>query len=282
MKKVAVIILNYKVRDELLKCLKSVQSSSYRNLEIIVLDNNSGDSLGEILREFKDIRFIQNRENLGYTGGNNIGIKIALELGVDYILVLNPDTTLDKNCIKNLISGVERSGAGIVGPKIYFAGTKSIWHAGGMIDYLNVIGSHRGVNELDRGQFEKKAVVDFVSGAAFFVKAEVFEKIGLFDERFFLYYEDADFCYRAKKIGFKIFYIPEATVYHANASSAGLGSPLQDYYITRNRMLFASKFLPVRTKFALLREALRNLGNPVRRLALFDFLVGNFGSGSLR
>lgn len=281
-KKVAVIILNYKVKDELLKCLKSVQDSSFKDIEILVVDNNSGDGLVLELEKFKDIRFIQNKGNLGYTGGNNIGIQVALELGVDYILVLNPDTIIDKNCIKNLVKGIETSGAGVVGPKIYFAGSKRIWHAGGVIDMLNVIGGHRGVDQEDEGQFDERKEVDFISGAAFFAKRKVFEKIGLFDNRYFLYYEDADFCYRSKMAGFKVFYIPDAIIFHENASSTGLGSPLQDYYQTRNRMLFASKFLPLRTRFALFREALRNLRNPVRRLALFDFLIGNFGKGSLK
>lgn len=282
MKKVAVIILNYKVKREILKCLKSVEDSSFGSLEIIVVDNNSGDRLGESLKKHQNVRFIQNKENLGYTGGNNMGIKIALEMDVDYIYVLNPDTTIDKNCIKNLVEGMEKSDAGIVGPKIYFAGSNTIWHAGGILDILNVIGSHRGVDEEDKGQFNEAREVDFISGAAFFVKAEVFNSIGFFDERYFLYYEDGDFCLRAKRAGYKVVYIPKALVYHENASSTGLGSPLQDYFITRNRMIFASKFLPFRTRFALLREALRNIGNPMRRLALFDFLVGNFGKGSLR
>jgi GT2 family glycosyltransferase len=111
------------------------------------------------------------------------------------------------------------------------------------------------------------------------VKREVFEKIGLFDERYFLYYEESDFCYRAKEAGYKIMYIPKAIVYHKNAQTTGLGSPLQDYYITRNRMLFASKFLPLRTRFALFREGIRNWSNPTRKKAHLDFLFGKFGRG---
>lgn len=282
MKKVAVIILNFNVKKELLKCIESVQASTYKGVDIIVVDNHSNVDISYSLEKFKDLRFIQNKENLGYTGGNNIGIKVALELGVDYCLILNPDTQIDRNCIKNLVKGAEKLNAGIAGPKIYFAGEKRIWHAGGLMDSSNVIGSHRGVDEEDHGQYDNVTEVDFVSGAAFFVKREVFEKIGYFDENFFLYYEDADFCLRAKKAGFTIYYIPSSLVYHENASSTGLGSPLQDYFITRNRMLYASKHLSLRTKFALLREGVRNLANPMRRLALFDFLIGNFGKGSLK
>ena len=279
--KVAVVILNFNVRDLALKCVDTVRKSTYQNTEIILVDNASSDGIAEEILKYKDIRFIRNEKNLGYSGGNNAGIKKALEDGADFVLVLNPDTTIDKNCIKNLVDGMEKNNADIVGPKIYFSKSKKIWYVGGILDLNNVIGKHRGVDEEDKGQYDDDSGTDFVSGAAIMIKREVFEKIGFFDDRYFLYYEDSDFCYRAKKTGFKIFYTPQAVVYHENAKSTGLGSPLQDYYITRNRMLFASKFLPLRTRFALFREALRNLENPMRRLAFWDFLTGNFGKGSI-
>lgn len=282
MKKVAVVILNYKVADETIKCIKSVQSSTYENYQIIVVDNNSGDTLEEKLRKFKDIYFYQNGVNSGYTGGNNIGLKLALRMSIDYCLILNPDTIVDKDCIENLVTGAEKLKAGIVGPKIHFSGTENIWYAGGLMDLENVLGKHRGVNEKDIGQYEEMEETDYVTGAAMLISIDVIKKVGFFDERFFLYYEDSDFCMRAKKAGSKIFYIPEALVYHENAKSSGLGSSLQDYFITRNRMIFASKYLPFKTRFALLREGIRNIGNPIRRLAFFDFLIGNFGKGGFK
>lgn len=280
MKKVAVIILNYKVKDLVIGCIKTVQRSTLKNLEIIVVDNNSQDDLQEEIKKIPNIQFIQNSENLGYTGGNNIGIKKALADGADYVFVLNPDIEVDNKAIENLVSVVGQEQAGIVGPKVLFADRKTIWYAGGIFDRANVLGKHRGIDEKDRGQYDKAQETEYVTGGAIMIAKEVFDKIGLFDEKYFLYYEDSDFCFRAKEAGFKIMYVPQAVIYHANASSAGLGSSLQDYYITRNRMLFASKFLSIRTILALLREAIRNILNPVRRLALFDFLIGNFGKGS--
>ncbi len=277
--KVAVVVLNFKVKAAVLKCINSIGKSTFSDKEIILVDNASGDGIGSDVGN--DIQIIENEENLGYSGGNNVGVKRALDSGANFILVLNPDTTIDKNCIKNLINGMEKNKAGIGGPKIFFSNSEKIWYAGGIIDLENVIGKHRGVDEKDQGKYDKESETDFVSGAAIMVKREVFEKIGFFDEKYFLYYEDSDFCYRAKKAGFKIFYIPEAVVYHDNAKTTGLGSPLQDYYITRNRMIFANKFLPFRTRVALFREAIKNLGNPMRRLALWDFLIGNLGKGSL-
>lgn len=278
MKKVITVILNYKVKDLTLKCVASVSASSYSNLEIIVVDNNSEDGLG---KEITGVGFIQNQENLGFTGGNNIGIRQALKKGADYIFVLNPDTVVKKDSIEKLVSGLEQTNAGIAGPKIYFDNSETIWYAGGKFDLLNVLGSHRGVNEKDRGQYEKIEETDYVSGAAMMIKREVLEKVGLFDENFFLYYEDSDLCFRAKIAGFKIMYLPTAIVYHRNAQSTGLGSPLQDYYITRNRMLFASKFLPFRTRFALFREGVSHIDIPARRKALFDFLIGRLGKGNI-
>lgn len=279
-KKVIVVILNYKVKEQALKAVESVKKSDYKNIQIIVVDNDSKDGLESEVKKM-GVRFIQSGDNLGYTGGNNIGIRVALDGGADYVLVLNPDATVENDTIRLMVAGLEKSGAGIAGPKIYFEGGKIIWHAGGKLDMLNVIGSHIGVDQKDIGQFEETKEVDYVSGAAIMVKREVFERIGFFDDDYFLYYEDADFCFRSRQAGFKVMYMPKAEVIHANAQSTGLGSPLQDYYITRNRFLFAKKFLPFRTQFALFREGVRNLGNPVRRLALADFMIGTLGKGNL-
>jgi GT2 family glycosyltransferase len=282
MHKVAVVILNYKVADLVLKCVDSVKNSSYQEKLIIVVDNNSNDHLADKLQLSKELIFIQSKENSGYTGGNNLGIKEALKQKADYILVLNPDTEVEKDTIKILVEKAEKLEVGILCPKIYFSDSKTIWFAGGIMDYANVLGSNRGVDEEDTGQFDKDEEMDLVTGACMLVRAEVFEKIGLFDENYFLYYEDTDFCFRAKKAGFKIMYIHNAIVYHKNAQTTKLGSPLQDYFITRNRMLFASKFLSFRTKFALVREAFRNIKIAARRRALVDYLSGSFGKGSFK
>lgn len=278
-KKVTVVILNYKLKEDTLKCLASVKNSNYQNFDLIVLDNGSDDGLESEISKDKNLTFIQNGQNLGFTG-NNIGIKKALAEGAEYVFILNPDTIIEAETISNLVEGLEEYQAGIACPKIYFDQPRKIWFAGGKLDQLNVLGSNIGVNEVDHGQYDQDREIEIGTGAALFVKKEVFEKIGILDERFFLYYEDTDFCYRAKQAGFKIMYLPKAIVYHENAKSTGLGSSLQDYFITRNRMLFAKKFLPLRTQFALLREAIRNFANPIRRSALIDFLLGRFGKGS--
>lgn len=280
MSKVAVVILNFKTAQETLTCLKSVQNSNYPEIAIYIVDNNSNDGLATQLQNQPGIFYIQSQENLGYTGGNNLGIKQAVKDGATAVLVLNPDTIVAPTCISEMASQLEDPVVGIVGPKILFQDRQTIWYAGGILDLKNVIGQHRGVNEKDNGQYEQIVETDFITGAAMLIRTAVLEKVGYFDDRFFLYYEDSDLSYRAKKAGFKLIYNPEAVVYHDNAKATGLGSSLQDYFITRNRLLFASKHLKFRTRFALFREVLKNIGMKTRRLALLDFCMGNFGKGS--
>jgi len=281
MNQVAVVILNFKVKALTLKCIDSVKNSDFKDLEIIVVDNDSGDGIGQDLKKDSTIKFIQNNKNSGFSGGNNLGIQQALKDQSEYILILNPDTTVDQKAIGILVKKMKQYDTDIVCPKIYFDDKKTIWYAGGLFDKANVLGSHRGVDEEDKGQYDQDSETDGITGAALMIKREVFEKIGLFDDRYFLYYEDSDLYFRAKQANFKIMYIADAKVYHKNAQSTGLGSPIQDYYITRNRMIFAGKFLSLRTRFALFREGLRNFRSPVKRLALKDFLFGNLGKGGL-
>ena len=293
--KIAVVVLNYNGLGNTLDCLDSLAKleKSKHKTEIVVVDNNSQDGSGEALTKVKDIFFIQNQENLGYTGGNNIGIKYALKRGASHILILNNDTVVDKSLIIKLIDTAKKGD--IICPKIYFApgfefhkGRYSkkdlgriIWYAGGQIDWQNIIGQHIGVDEIDHGQYSKSHKIDLATGAAMFVARSVFEKIGLFDDKYFLYLEDMDFCVRAKNANFKIIFEPKAIIWHKNAaSSGGSGSKLQDYYITRNRLLFAFRHAPLVTKFALLRHTLARAKDPIKRKALIDFLTLNFGQGS--
>ncbi len=293
--KTAIVILNYKGLDHTLDCLKSIRSLNKNNygMEIIVVDNNSLDNSCKALSKLKDIHLIENPANLGYSGGNNAGIRYALKRNADSVLILNNDTTVDQNLIINLVGDLKS--ADIISPKIYFSAGfefhknryrstdpgKVIWYAGGTIDWENIIGKHIGVDEVDNSQFENGREIDFATGACMLVKREVFGKIGLFDEKYFLYLEDLDFCIRAKKAGFKIIYSPKAIIWHKNAQSAqGSGSNLQDYFITRNRLLFAFKFARLRTKLAVFKQALTQLKNPVKRRAFLDFITARFGKGT--
>jgi GT2 family glycosyltransferase len=182
---------------------------------------------------------------------------------------------------------------GICGPKIYFAKGfeyhkevytakekgNVFWYAGGIVDWKNVLISHFGVDEVDSGQYESIRDTDFVSGCAMMVRSGVFEKVGFLDEKFAMYLEDLDFCLRAKNSGFKVVYAPVKTVWHKNAQSSSVGSQTQDYYVTRNRLLFAVKYAKTRAKLAVLRESIKLLftGRPGQKQGVKDFYLGRFG-----
>ena len=223
-----------------------------------------------------------------------------MKRNADYVLVVNNDTIIDPLMIKNLLKVLDSDERiGVVTPKIYFAKGhefhkdryskeelgKVFWYAGGYTDWANVTSIHRGVDEVDKGQYDKIEKTDFASGCCMFFKKEVFEKVGMFDDKFFLYFEDADLNERIKKKGFDIYFVPTAILVHVNAaSSGGAGNPLQDYYIARNRMLFGLRYAPLRSKIALIRESLRILrkGREWQKKGIADFYKGKFGKGSYK
>lgn len=298
---VFVIILNWNGRKDTLECLFSLKRMKLlRDLEVtyVVVDNGSSDgSVKSIKTKFKDVIVLQNRENLGFVGGNNVGLRYALEKNADWVLILNNDTQVDSRLIDRLLGeALEGKEIGIVVPKIYFAPGfefhkhryksteigRVFWYAGGKIDWSNVFGVNRGVDEVDSEQYEKSEEVEFASGACMLLKRTMLEKVGLFDERYFMYFEDVDLSVRAKRRGWKIMYEPKAIVWHKVARSSAIGGNLNDYFITRNRLLFGMCWAPTRAKFALLRESIRTLtgGREWQKRGIKDFLFGRFGKGS--
>lgn len=302
--KIAIVVLNFNGTQDTIDCLKSINKLDIKDFELltIVVDNASTDEFKVQSSEFKvgEIKIIRNEQNSGFTGGNNVGIKYALSNGADYIFVLNNDTILDKNVLIELLKVSQFDQiAGIVIPKIYFAPGfefhkdrykkaeqgRVFWYAGGIMDWNNVLGRHRGVDEIDKGQYNNLSETDYASGCAMFIKKEALGKAGLFDERYFLYYEDADLSIRIKKAGFKIIYAPEAVIWHKNAGSVGgSGSILQDYYTIRNRLLFGIKYAPLRAKLALIKESIKLLinGREWQKQGVIDFYFGKFGKGSYK
>jgi len=159
---------------------------------------------------------------------------------------------------------------------------KVIWYAGGQIDWQNVYGSHLGVNEVDHGQFEAVEETDFVTGCLLITKKDVLKKVGLLDEKYCLYHEDTDFNLRVKKAGYKILIDPRIKLWHKVAQSSGIGSPLNDYFLTRNRLVLGMDYASLRTKLALLREAVKKLliGTKAQKIAIWDFFTHHLGKGS--
>ncbi len=259
-KKISCIILNWNGKQYLKDCLDSVLSSSYKNLKVIVVDNASTDGSSEFIKNnYKKVVVIENKTNLGWTGGNNKGIKYALGKKTDFIFILNNDTQIDKKCIEELAKEIdEKDEIGIVGPKIFLKvngkKTNRISFAGGKFKPNRYFGVHIGNNKLDSKAYGKVKQTEFVTGAAIMIKNEVFKKVGLFDDKYFIYYDEADFCMRARKKGYKIFYVPTAHVYHDFSGTVELNSPFQNYYTTRNHYLFVEKNAPQSVK---IREFLR-------------------------
>lgn len=304
MNNVFVSILNFDGKNNTIECiesLKKINTSGFK-LTILVIDNGSSEKIDLKDSSWGNIRLkvIRNEENLGFSGGHNLGIKFAMEQSADYVLILNNDTYVDKNFLEELIKISELDAKiGILVPKIYFAPGfefhknkykkeemgKVFWYAGGEMDWRNIIGHHRGVDLVDKGQFDKTEETKIATGCCMLIKKEVFEKIGRFNDKYFLYYEDADFSLRAKKNDFKITYVPKSVIWHKNARSVGgSGSALQDYYITRNRLIFGFKYASLRSKIAIFRESVSLLfgGREWQKRGVLDFYLGKLGKGSYK
>lgn len=302
MKNVFLVILSYKGHKdthELLNSLQKVKTDGFL-MNVVVVDNCPSDQIKIDLKEFKDLNLhvIYNEKNLGFSGGNNLGIKYSVKNNADYVVVQNNDTLVDPEYIKELIKSAESNDQiGAVVPKIYFAKGyefhkdryededlgKVIWYAGGYIDWENVLGNHKGVDEVDKGQYDKEEDTELATGCCVLIKRKVLDKVSGYDEKYFLYYEDADLSQRIQRAGYKLFYAPKAVIWHKNAqSTGGSGSDLQDYFITRNRLLFGMRFAGIRAKAALIKESLKLISNGRRwqKKGVIDYYLKKFGKGS--
>lgn len=297
---VIISILHYGSESDTLKCLESLNSAKFSDLfvKIYVLDNNSREGIELRPEKYSNIEvnLLKSSRNLGFTGGHNFIYNNVKDQNFDFFLLLNNDSTVDSLFLNNLLDNANDETIGAFVPKIYFTKGrefhkdkyqigqqgKVLWFAGGMIDWANVMSIHRGVDEVDHGQYDKKEFVDFATGACLLIRKKILDKVGLFDNKYFLYYEDADLCMKIIRGGYKILYVPSSVVWHNNAGSSGSGSNLHDYYLTRNRMLFGMRFAPLRTKIALIRESSRLLinGRKWQKIGIRDFYVRKFNKGS--
>lgn len=301
MKNIAIITVDFNSHKETHACLYSLSKLKKDNLSVmtIVVDNASKEKLVLTKEEEKNgAILLRTKENLGFTGGNNVGIRYGLEKNVDYVMLINNDTEVDKNLLTQLIDTFEKNpDCGIVSPKIYFAKGHEyhtdayaekekgnvLWYAGGFVDWQNVFNVHRGVDEVDHGQYDKEEKITFATGCCLLTSSDILRKVGLFDDRYFLYFEDGDISQRVQRAGYAIVYQPKAYLWHITAASGGgSGSVLHDYFLTRNRLLFAVLYAPARAKFALLRESMRLLlfGRKWQKKGVRDFYMRKFGRGS--
>lgn len=296
--KISFIVLNYKSVEDTVSLISQIRQCAPVTgckVEIIIVDNDYSSLLETKYKKSPDAIYLKSSSNLGFAAGNNIGINYALDNKADIVVMINNDTEVPKDFIRRLSSSeITNKSVGAIGGLIYFAKGfeyesgyreqdlgKVVWYGGGKIDWNNVYVGHNHVNEIDNGQF-KPVQTPFITGCLLIVRSEVLRQVGNFDERYCMYLEDADLCERIKKKGFKLFFDPRIKLWHKVAQGSGIGSSLNDYFLTRNRLLFGFTYTNTRTKFALVRESLKKIisGTKAQKQAIKDFYFKNYGWGS--
>ena len=242
---VSVIVLNWNGERCIEQCLRSLLSQNYPNYEVIVVDNASSDGSPDIIRrKFPKVRLIVNDRNLGFAEGNNVGIKAAR----GYLIALfNYDAMADQNWLSELVGVIMKSKCiGIVGgPIYYFEPRDVVWAAGGKMDMLTGLDWHPYQGEkLEESYCRNTNNIDFIPGCALLIKRDVVEKIGLLDKEFFLYYDDLDWCVRAKRAGYVCRFAPSGIVYHM-VSFSWRRKPLVGYFhFMKSKFYFCLKHFP--------------------------------------
>ncbi len=299
MTRIAIVSLHYKNIGDTLGLLKSLSECVIpegHQLKIYVVDNEGSLELLDKIKDFPLAHLVISPTNSGFAGGNNLGFERAISDGNEIIVTLNNDTFVGKDFIKQIAgSQILDSDIGAIGGLIYFAPGfefkkdyskkdlgKVVWYAGGAFDWDNILGSNAHVDELDHGQFKRTEETQFVTGALFITRADVLQRVGLFDPKYFLYLEDVDLSHRIHLAGYRLLFDPNIKMWHKVAQGSAVGSSLNDYFITRNRLYFGLKYARLRTKFALLREAIRFLftGRPAQKTGVLDFFTSKLGRGT--
>lgn len=297
---VLIIVLCYNGVELTLACLESLRRGTHPRADVLIVDNASSDGTPAAVRaRFPEAAVIETGANLGFAAGNNVGLRYALERGYDYALLLNNDTEVAPDAIERLVAAAESApDVGVVGPTIaYYERPDLIWSAGGVIDWRRGDSHMRGIGEPVAQLPAAAREVDFVTGCALMCKRAALGRAGLLDERFFMYYEEAEWCVRATRAGFRILHVPGARVLHKIPLDARADKPYVAYYMTRNRLLFlrATRAAPATWLRATLLQDLRTYlslslrpkwrGKRRQRdamaLAWGDFLRQRFGRAEL-
>lgn len=237
--RVSIITVNYNQVALTCALLDSLKKVTYPDVEVVVVDNGSPeDATPVITKNYPNVKFVRSNENLGFAGGNNLGIK---ESTGKYLLFLNNDTEVDPGFLEPLVALFETNPkAGAASSKLIYYNSDNIIQYVGSTSLNPFTGRNKrvGFMEKDMGQHDQLKETDLAHGAAMMVPRSVIEKAGLMADFFFLYYEEIDWCERIKKAGYKIYVVPASKVYHKESMSVGKKSTLKTYYMTRNRVLF--------------------------------------------
>ena len=241
--KIGILLVNYNGKNFLNDCINSIYKMKYKNIDILVVDNDSHDNSIDLLEiEYPDVKVIKTGDNIGVAAGNNVGIRHFIKTDCDYILIMNNDVEVDKNMLNYLI---QQAGPNtITVPKIYYFNDKDvIWFGGGHINWHKGICVHEGYNERDNKKYDSDRYITYAPTCCMLVHKSVFDKIGIMDENYFMYFDDTDFCVRAIDGGVKILYVPKAFMWHkVSSSSGGPDSKISIYYNYRNQLYFINKF----------------------------------------
>jgi GT2 family glycosyltransferase len=291
------ILVAFNQREETVATLRSLLGSEYPSLHAIVVDNGSTDDTVDFLvNAFAEVIVLANGRNLGFAEGCNVGMRRALVGGAEFVLLLNSDVVLAPDTLAILVDAAQSDPRiGIAGPKVYRWDTPTILQsAGGIIDWTEVRSVLIGDGEQDLGQYDASREVDFVSGSALLARRAVLEQVGLMDPRYFMYYEEVDWCWRTGCAGFRVVCIPRARVWHKDRTSSAGNPYLVNYFTTRNRLFFGTRYASYRGKaylgidsLLMLMRAVINLGRRERcgwsravALGILDFCLSRFGPGS--
>ncbi len=220
---VYIIIVNWNGWLDTLTCLESLCHVTYPNYKLLIVDNgSSNDSIMQLYHAYPDLNLLETGENLGFTGANNIGISYAMKHHADYIMLLNNDTVVAPDFIQPLVHLAQsHPHVGAVTPKIYFMHDKQkIWAVGGEVQWWWGPLRSRGQNQIDKGQFDESEIIDYATGCCLLMPKKSIERVGLLDDRYFAYCEDADWCMRAAETGLNIWYEPKSKVWHVAGASS--------------------------------------------------------------
>ncbi len=297
--KVTLVVLNWNNAEDTLRCLASLAQLTYSNYEVIVVDNGStDDSVLQIRSAYDRTILIETGENLGYAGGNNLGIRYALEQGTEYVCILNNDVIVAPDFLEPLMFELRTNpGVGVVTPLIADMNDSAhVWTLGAMImQQTGAVTRLFTGQKVELVQTKMPFEVDVAPGSTMLVRCEVFDVVGLFSEDFYLYYEESDWSLLVRKSDYSIYAVPASIVWHKGSAALGRASPIIDYYMLRNHMLFIMRhWSGIEKRLLLSRVVLRNsmcivaytlkphqghrlLCRDARLVALRDALLGHWG-----
>lgn len=269
--RIAIVILNWNGADDTLACLGSLAALTYPNFYVIVVDNGSTDDslvrVRAVTWQFP-LRVIENGANLGFAEGNNVGIRAALDSGVEFVMLLNNDTEIAPDCLDQLMdTAAANPQAGILGPRIFYMDTPDVaWFDRAIWNPVSLRFDFLGQGENESALSTEPIETEYVCGAAMLFRTEVARNIGLLDSRFFLVYEESDWSFAARRAGYACLTVPAAKVWHKIGASFGSEeSPLRAYFSTRNHLLWVEKN---RSRHELLRDVSNTLNNLLPHLSL--------------